>query len=257
MRRREYYWSLFHASEKNQLDGLRTDQVEAIFAAIPKSQKREWHVWKEGFDAWKPFEDFPQLVISLRKADDQPVETPPPFPTSTQAAETMTNTSSLAGVPSGKPAAAAKPTASKPTTVQPISARAKAAVAKNPGAPTSKLVLEDEDEEELELSLVRSGVLEDRNNMRFDKIFEVRVFIGEDVYPNASVNISLKGMQLRDPLPKSLPRYFNVEIGKKGERAIPVVCSEVKSKDGSPSTRLKIESNEHASALLTMLLAGA
>lgn len=257
MRRREYHWTLFHSTEKNQLDNLRTDQVEAVFAAIPKSQRREWHIWKEGFDAWKPFDDFPELVKSLRTADDRTFEAPPPFPGG--STDTVTGTKSL--VSNLTDTKTAPKPAAKPTTVAasksaaPPSARANAA-AKASTTPTSKLVLENE-EEELELSLVRSGVLEDRNNMRFDKVFDVRIFINDDMYPNVTQNISLRGMQVRNPLPKNLPRYFNVEIGKKGERAIPVVCSEVKSKDGSASTRLKIESNENASALLTMLLSGS
>jgi hypothetical protein len=279
LRRREYHWSLFHSTEKNQIDGLRTDQVEAVFAAIPKNQKKEWFIWKEGFDAWKPFEDFPQLVLSLRKADDRVFEQPPPFPGANETvAGTMAGTSVGTSVgtmsaidlaPPSQPSqsqssqqtqqpAAARPVEVQPKTTPPKeSVRAVKSSNHNQAIPGQKLVLDADQvgEGEDDLSLMRSGVLEDRNNMRFDKVLEVRIFIGDEVFKNSTSNISLKGMQLREALPKSLPRYFNVEIGK-GDRTIPVVCSEVKSKEG-PSMRLKIESNEHASALLTMLLSGS
>lgn len=291
MRRREYHWSLFHSTEKNQLDGLRTDQVEAVFAALPKSQKKDWFIWKEGFDAWKPFEDFPQLVLSLRKADDRVFEQPPPFP---GANETMAGVTTVVDLgPASSPIAVApasaqttsaqsatphqqqqqqqaqqqqtqaKPAAAQPKAIAPreaartVKSMNQSAANSSPAILGQKLVLDADQvgDDGEDLSLMRSGVLEDRNNMRFDKILEVRIFIGDEVFRNSTLNISLKGMQLREALPKSLPRYFNVEIGK-GDRTIPVVCSEVKSKDG-PSMRLKIESNEHASALLTMLLSGS
>jgi hypothetical protein len=60
-------------------------------------------------------------------------------------------------------------------------------------------------------------------------------------------------MQLAKPLPKNLPRYFNIEICRKN-RKIPVVCSEVKNRDGSPSTRVRIEVNDYAAGLLELLL---
>jgi hypothetical protein len=79
VRRREHYWSLFHTVEKNQLDDLRTSQVEAVFAAIPKAQRKEWLIWKDGFAKWKPFDEFPDLLMGLRQAP-QPEVTPPPAP---------------------------------------------------------------------------------------------------------------------------------------------------------------------------------
>jgi hypothetical protein len=276
LRRREYHWSLFHSTEKNQLEGLRTDQVEAVFAAVPAAQKKEWFIWKEGFDGWKPFEDFPQLVLSLRKADNRVFEQPPPFP---GANETMVGTQSLIDLgpsqpqpiseaetrvdtPAAKPAAASPKVLQKPEAIAPKTAAVKEPLrgpkpVQSKATLGQKIVLDADqiNEDDTNLSLMRSGVLEDRNNMRFDKAFDVRILVGDEVFKNSTLNISLKGMQLREALPQSLPRYFNVEIGK-GDRTIPVVCSEVKSKDG-PSMRLKIESNEHASALLTLLLSGA
>ena len=325
MRRREYHWSVYHVTEKNQIDHLRTDQAEAIFAAIPSVQRREWFIWKEGLDSWKPFEDFPELVKSLRKADDRVFEQPPalpgtaaaaqpavgldvmedtlggsvilgpvhdlmaPPPEQTRVASKMPATGTVK--PGAKPGAklraephpSAMPAAAKaaasaaakpapalsqkaaPIQANPAQSSASARQTVKPGhskpptsaaqaGPAQKISLSHDDEESsIELSLMKIGVAEDRNNMRFDRSLDVRIFVGEQVFLNKTTNISLKGMQLAQDLPKSLPRYFNVEIGR-GDRLIPVVCSEVRNKSGAPSTRLKIESNEHASAMLTMLL---
>ncbi len=78
MRRREYYWSLFHRPAKNQLDDLRTDQIEAVYAAVPKSRHGEYLIWKEGFASWKPFGDFPEILISLRTAPQKHEPAPVP-----------------------------------------------------------------------------------------------------------------------------------------------------------------------------------
>jgi hypothetical protein len=234
LRRRDYHWSLYNRAEKNQLDGLRTDQVEAVFEALPKELKKNWFIWKEGFDGWKPFEDFPEILVSLRNIKDQSWVTPP--------------------LPPGEsPAKIEKPKAGlgEKTYVKPKASQQQ--VQNTLGA--EKLLLED-DGKAVNLSLMKKGMSEDRGNMRFQKSIDVRVLLGDKAFKNVTTDISLKGMQVLNPLPKKLPRYFNVEIVV-GDRVIPVVCSEVHSPDGKPSNRLRIESNEYASALLTILLASA
>lgn len=81
MRRKEFYWSLFNSAEKNKLDDLRTDQVEAIFAALPKSHHSQWLIWKDGFQNWKPFNEFPKLLEGLRNQKPGSEIQPPPVPT--------------------------------------------------------------------------------------------------------------------------------------------------------------------------------
>lgn len=81
MRRRVVYWSLYHRDEKNQIDDLRTDQVEAVWAAIPVSHRSGWLIWREGFKTWKPFEEFPIMLEDLRKTDVSRGFQPPVPPT--------------------------------------------------------------------------------------------------------------------------------------------------------------------------------
>lgn len=80
MRKREHYWSLFHNPENNQLDGLRTDQVEAIYSALPPKMREDWFIWKEDFDGWRPLTEFPSILIGLRKSDENKVILPPEPP---------------------------------------------------------------------------------------------------------------------------------------------------------------------------------
>lgn len=80
MRRRDFYWSLFHRNTNNQLNDLRTSQVEAIYAAIPEKDRPQWVIWKEGFKAWKPFTEFPVLLRDLRTTKPSESPQPPPIP---------------------------------------------------------------------------------------------------------------------------------------------------------------------------------
>lgn len=216
MRRREHFWCLYHSPEKNQLDDLRTDQIEAIFAALPKAQHGEWLIWKEGFTEWKPFSDFPQLLMSLRRAPEKK-SAPPPLPKSGQSSEDSDD-----GVDFSK-------------------------VGKNIA------VVDEPIPENVQLAIESKGASDDRGRARYPKKFEVHIDVGDKVFKTSTVNISINGMRVRDPLPPRLPMYFNVEIRTK-DHVIPLICSEVKGTSGSPSTILKIEANDHPEMLQTLLL---
>lgn len=249
MRRREYYWSLYHRPVKNQLDELKTDQVEAIFAAIPPTQRSEWLIWKEGLASWKDFEEFPLLLKSLREIQIVVEKPPVPF------AETEAV---------GAAAESAETPAATQTHLRP--AATSAAMASSPSRPTDSLgeasanrprthFQINESVSDVDLSLMRDGASEDRDNVRYRKRFEVKIFANDNIYLNSTIDISMKGLLLRDPVPQGLPRYFNVELSS-GEQTVTLICSEVRGAKGQSSGRLQIEVNDYGRLLQTMLLAG-
>ena len=268
MRRREYHWSLYHAKENNQLDGLRTDQVEVVYAAIPKAQHKEWFIWKESAPSWKPLEDFPMLLASLRKADDRTWETPP-IPdtgvkkvdsargigiTRTGATKSSTSSSGTKSSAASSVTGLGRKSGIVSGTKSPIT---------NSGVKSSgkieqngKQVFAMSESDEVEFSLLRGEVGEDRHNVRFQRTIPVRIVAGSQVFENITVDISLKGMSLKSPLPASLPNYYTVEI-EHDEKVISLVCSTIASLDGSASRRVRIEANEYSNALFTFLLSGA
>jgi hypothetical protein len=190
--------------EKRQLDDLRTENVEAIFEAIPKKDQKEWVIWKEGFRSWKPFTDFPQLLIGLRAG--AAAEAPPP----------------QIPLPPKDPVSEIK----APFTAENLT--------------VGSLAIDD-------------GTALGERDTRFPKRWDVKIFGESKVYANQTVNVSMHGMQLRDPAPAGLTNYFNVEI-KAGEMKIPVMCSIIMDEKGKPTLRLKIEGNEYPNALQTALL---
>jgi hypothetical protein len=248
VRRREFFWSLYHTPEKNQVDDLRTDQVEAVYACLPARHREQWLIWRDGFQNWKPFAHFPQLLVSLRKVDARVPESAPAPPTEEEMIDAAEMGDAVQNV-------------SEDTVRSPLGIGGVAQAKSSPRLPPSsgdpyeskKIVENPSGLFAPDLSLAPTAVGEDRGNNRFDKAVDVRIIAGDKTYTNQTVNISLKGMQFRTPLPKDLPRYFNVEIRYKG-KIIPLVCAEVKNKDGSPANRARIEVNDYASALLAFLL---
>ena len=270
MRRRDYYWSLYYAPEKRQLNDLRTDQVEAIFEAIPERHKNDWAIWREGFQSWKPLLDFPILLVSLRRVA-RPADAPAPAPPvlKPKAAKSEAKVVKKNDPPPIEPKVVLEKQ-QLDEVIRKASAKGREETAIAPESPVTLSAPEDDDDrfgDTAESRLRAAGELdssdsilsladlrrdEDRDSVRFNERFEVRIVFADQMYTNFTTDISLKGMQLKEPLPKGLPRYFNVEI-KDGRTVIPVVCSEVK-RENDGVARLRIEVNDYVNSLKTLLM---
>jgi hypothetical protein len=106
-------------------------------------------------------------------------------------------------------------------------------------------VLTLSDESTLSLMLESEAATEDRNNVRYQKRYRLRIFTAKGIITVTTVDCSISGFKLKDPLPEGLPRFFHVEIDLGPEGKIPLICSEVKEKDGRPATRIRIQVNDN------------
>lgn len=113
------------------------------------------------------------------------------------------------------------------------------------------------DEATMSLMLESASATEDRNNVRYSKKFKIRVFTPKGVLQLQTVDCSSSGFRLKEPLPEGLPRFFHVEIDLGNEGKIPLVCSEIREKDGRGSTRVRIQINDHVNTLKSALLRAA
>jgi hypothetical protein len=241
---------LFHKTEKRQIDDLKTDAIEVINDVIPAKDRADWLVWREGFATWKPLEDFPNLLASLRKggmmnAPSQPAPAPAQRDVATR----------LAGdVKVGGAAAAAQP-ASAPSSA-PSSAPTPAS--SEPAAPAPATTVQDRLarqgnlDESVEFDLIAEYEAIGSRDDRYPKKWQIRILTDGKPIVLTTNDVSLRGFSLREPLPKGLPRYFNVEVVA-GNIVVPLICSEIPSKTGA-STRLKIEVNHDPSLFQTALL---
>lgn len=115
-------------------------------------------------------------------------------------------------------------------------------------------VLTMPDEATMSLMLESEAATEDRNNVRYSKKFKVRIFTPKGIITVATIDCSVSGFKLRDPLPEGLPRFFHCEIDLGPEGKIPLICSEVKEKDGRPATRVRIQVNDHLQTFKSALM---
>jgi hypothetical protein len=223
MRRRDTYWSLFHKSEKRQIDDLKTDAIEVIYEIIPEKDREDWLVWREGFATWKPLGDFTGLLIALRKGGmlNAPSQ-PAPSPVRKDSAT----------VTSVKKPTAGK--AKKETTIQ------------------DRLARQGALESGIDFDLVSEMELGDRA-ARYPKKWQIRILTNAKPLIFTTKDVSNRGFSLKEPLPKGLPPYFNVEVVA-NKMVIPLICSEIASTNGAPSTRLRIEVNHNPGLLQAALL---
>lgn len=225
--------------EKRQVADLRTDYVEAIFEALPQKDQKDWLIWREGFRSWKRLADFPELLKSLRKVSQSSAA---PLPPVAQPAE--------------RNAAALSNAVGVASISKTLMARAGASgVSGLLNAEATKLLNEwSQDAGTVNLAIMDEAEQSDRDT-RYPKKFEIAIFSEQAMIRNVTVDISMRGMQVRDAIPTGLPSFFHVEINT-GKSVIPVICSLVSSRDGSPSRRLRIEVNESPDLLLSALLSG-
>lgn len=261
MRRRDYYWSLFQKSEKRQLDDLRTEYVEVAFEVLSKAHHDDWLVWREGFRSWKPLADFPALVTSLREGNVGFVAQPAP-PLGAAAGSGAGEGVAAGAAQSSNAAANAKVVKGGAAAASGVGSSSSDTSGTDPNA---TLVAEKKTSVMTRLQRASGGNVEadfaisdesatDDRDVRYPKKWEVRIVAGGKAVVNYTVDVSVKGMALRDPLPRGLPNYFNVEI-KTLDAILPVICSEVKTPDGAASKRLRIEVNQNPGALQQALLA--
>lgn len=239
MRKRDIYWSLFHSPEKRQIDDLNTDAIEVIYDVLSAKSRMEWLVWREGFATWKPLEDVPTLILSLRKGGMMNAPSvPAPAPAQKEVA------TRLAGAP--HTAAASQPTKTDTKPVTLLSAEPK-----NETTIQDRLARQGSLDSEVDLDILADTELGDRA-ARYRKKWIVHILTEGKPLVFTTVDVSNRGMNLKEPLPKGLPRYFNVEVIA-NEITVPLICSEIRSKDSTPSTRIRIEVC-HDPSLLQMAL---
>ncbi len=120
--------------------------------------------------------------------------------------------------------------------------------------PVASNVLTMPDEATLSLMLESQAATEDRNNVRYHKKFKIRIFTQKGIVAMTTTDCSISGFKLKEPLPEGLPRFFHVEIDLGPDGKIPLICSEVREKDGRPATRVRIQVNDYVQTFRSALM---
>lgn len=115
-------------------------------------------------------------------------------------------------------------------------------------------VLSLPDEATLSLMLDSQAAVEDRNGVRYNRKFRLKIYTPAGIVKTSTIDASVSGLRLSGPIPEGLPRFFHVEIELGAEGRIPLLCSVIRERDGSPSTRLRIQVNDHVNLLKAALM---
>lgn len=280
-------WSLFRLSDRKQFDNLERGTVDFFFRALSDIARADWLMWREGFTGWRPLSELPEILKHLQ-VDVLPAIVPPPIPEAVlkfaDEVSSVTRTSTvseevLEEVPdevSDVVELTPTPTPSQEVTHSSVSVRAlhaatstrrhlrdqksEVSVAVAPKKATTvpyNKVITMAEEATMSLMLESQAAVEDRNNVRYQKRFKVRIFTPKGVLSVVTTDCSTSGFRLKDPLPAGLPRFFHVEIDLGPEGKIPLVCSEIREADKQGATRVRIQVNDHLNTLKSALVRAA
>lgn len=295
MKKHADQWSLFRLSDRVQFDNVSLDTIDFFFRALSEKTRIDWLMWREGFSGWRPLSELSLILKHLNKDHTNPAE-PPPVPEAilnltrsgvqTFEAESETqpdviDANEAATEISAKTHSSVSHRAIEAATSS-MRQRSEASQPKRLGSTTplpnfgsqnppahppmsravntlreNGKVLEFADEATLSLMLESQAATEDRDNVRYPRKFKVRIFTPNGVLQLVTTDCSTSGFRLQQPLPSGLPRFFHVEIDLGLEGKIPVVCSEIREKDGRGSTRVRIQVNDNLNILKSALVRAA
>lgn len=250
MRRREFYWSFYNLKTKKRLDDLKTDQLEVAYEIIPEVQHSDWVVWKDGFDAWKTFVDFPSLVVSLRKQPVRAQELPPAPKEQVDLEKTrlaVREDAEKTQIGNLKNKVSARETFEPKTKVVEVG-RAGALAKVNTIDPANF------DNQSVSLAIDAKFASEGRHGVRYQRRLPLLLQTEKEKLRFWTIDVSMSGIKIDGKLPKNLPRYFNVEL-KIADSTVQLICSTYRQDGQLIPDLLKIEFNDQADVLQHLLLA--
>jgi hypothetical protein len=76
----KYLWCLYNTESEELLEGLVRDEVRILMSRLPIPDRMHWLVWREDWAHWKVVTTLPELLkISLRAMKQPPPEIPEEF----------------------------------------------------------------------------------------------------------------------------------------------------------------------------------
>lgn len=214
-------WSLFRLSDRKQFDGLPVVVVEYFHKLLSVERQREWMVWREPLTDWQPLGKFPEVVAGLHRPPT--VIDPPPVPSDDASEQTHSVSIAVA---------------------EPV--------------PAPKEISLSGTDQTVSLMLESKAASEDRDKVRYGKRFKIRIVLPDgSSFETVTVDASMSGLRFKDPIPKSLPRFFSVEVDCGPEGSILLMCSAVKESDGKAPHRVRIQVNDSQNKLRSALIRAA
>lgn len=191
-------WSLYNSVDKIQIDDLKTEQVRIVLLSIPTVRMKDWMICKKGDVHWQSLLQAPEFFEDVRDLKGD-----------TEGIDFE--------APSNK---------------------------KAPAPPSRRPLFEDINlESEDTLSLMDENqsfaeVKERRTARRYVKTLELLIKSDGESFQTKTVDVSMSGLSVKDPIPSNLKKQFPAEISFKGHK-LKVVLERVE--DDQSGSKLKIK----------------
>ncbi len=201
-------WSLYNREEKLRIDDLNIEQVKIILLAISTRRMHEWYACQSGDLSWKPLAEIPEYFNEVKSIQDEtaPIKMAIGGDASVThrigKTKTTTKTKSKAKV-KAKPAAAPQPSSGANAMID--------------GA--NILTIHD-------LVVDKAQTKERRTARRYARQISFQVSKDQNKFISQTVDISMSGLSLREPLPSWVPRSFSA-ILKLNQYSITIHCEKV------------------------------
>lgn len=216
-------WGLFRVSDQQKFEGVQFSELEFLFRVLSPDERSQYLFWHPKAGRWIKLESFEKVV-----------------PISKSGSQQKTASSSFKE--------------EKPT----LDHAAGVVDQDSLGAPSQKMkVFEFDPVETGRLSLDKRAARDSRSDVRYDRRFRVRILTPAGPIKNATLDASMKGLKLEEPIPEGLPQFFYVEVQLGADKRVSLLCSVVKAKNGQPRNRLKIHKNENPVLFKAMLFNAA
>lgn len=203
-------WCLHNTVSGLKLQGLLFDEVRAIASSMSATEQAKWAVWKEGWPDWRLLTDHEGLVERLQRPLS--IASPPPIPETWVKGDGAQSVDDHLSV-----------------------VRASEQVA------TSGSVVDPG-----EINLVDNAIpfesvsFVPRKSQRFKKRYEVTILFGGQEFQTHSIDVSIGGLRLEEPLPPWVGLQFKLRMKRPGAKnRVELLAFRLQSKhDGNAKFRV-------------------
>lgn len=185
-------WSLFNKEDKLRIDDLTIEQVRTILLAIPSARMKDWYACRESEVHWQNLTEISEFYEDVR------------------------NNKGNSYLEEAKPE----------VTAQVLRPTADGDRPKSMRRPLFEEVPMDGGQTAPTLAIESVQTKERRSARRYQRKLIFRLKTGKTVFESPTIDVSMSGLSLENPLPPGLTKNFRAEISCNGN-SMHVVCSKV------------------------------
>jgi len=188
-------WSLYNKEDKLRVDDLTTEHVRIILLATATSRMSHWYACQEGDIHWQPISAIPEFYEDVRQIKGVPEDE------DRDREITLTPAAPLAHDPA--------PPVQKSVQRRPLFEDAPAELKTDPT-----------------LQIEKANIKERRTARRYPREITFRLKFDDKVFECKTLDISMSGLSLEQPLPEWAPKSFPAEL-EMNKTVVRVLCSKV------------------------------